>query len=73
MLWLVAIPMVRPTLSSNMQLLEWEFANRYHNGSAVFYILTTNEVGKSAQFFNGGDGMRGLHCGRRRMLPSRKT
>jgi len=47
---LVAMPMVRPTLSSNLQKLEQEFAHRYLEGAASFYVSTTNEAEESSEF-----------------------
>ena len=47
---LVAMPMVRPTLACDITKLEQEFAGRYHDGAAVFYISTTNEAGQSQEF-----------------------
>ncbi len=45
---LVAMPMVRPTLSCDLVKLEQEFVNGYLDGAAVFYVTTTNEAGESA-------------------------
>ncbi len=42
--------MVRPTLSCDVQMLEWEFACGYLDGAHIFYVSTTNEVGESAGF-----------------------
>ena len=47
---LVAMPMVRPTLSCDITKLEQEFAGRYCDGAAVFYVSTTNEEGESEEF-----------------------
>ena len=47
---MVAMPMVRPTLSCDLTLLEQEFAKRYRDGAAVFYVTTTNEGGQSSEF-----------------------
>jgi hypothetical protein len=47
---LVAMPMVHPTLSCDIQLLEQEFACGYRDGATVFYVSTTNEAGESAVF-----------------------
>ena len=47
---LVAMPMVRPTLACDITKLEQEFAGRYRDGAAVFYISTTNEEGQSEEF-----------------------
>ena len=46
---LLAMPMVRPTLSCNITKLEQEFAGGYHDGAALFYVSTTNE-GESEEF-----------------------
>jgi hypothetical protein len=42
---LVAMPIVRPTLSSNLASLEADFVHGYREGAAVFYLSTTNEGG----------------------------
>lgn len=47
---MVAMPMVRPTLSCDLDLLEHEFTNGYRDGAAVFYVTTTNEAGESSHF-----------------------
>ena len=47
---LVAMPMVRPTLACDITKLEQEFAGRYRDGAAIFYISTTNEEGHSEEF-----------------------
>jgi len=56
---LVAMPMVRPTLSSHILKLEQEFAHGYNDGRATFYVSTTNEVGERQEFtsdeMNGWD------------------
>jgi len=41
---LVAMPMIRPTLSYDIKKLEQEFAGGYRDGASVFYVSTTNEV-----------------------------
>jgi len=47
---LVPMPMVRPTLSSDIQRMEQEFAHGYLNGMAAFYESITNEAVESLQF-----------------------
>ena len=47
---LVAMPMVRPTLASDITKLEQEFAGGYRDGATVFYVSTTNEEGLSEEF-----------------------
>jgi len=42
--------MVRPTLSCDVKKLKDEFTSRYHDGIAVFYVLTTNKAGESLEF-----------------------
>lgn len=42
---MVAMPMVRPTLESDLKKLEQEFIHGYRDGAAVFYVSTTNEDG----------------------------
>jgi hypothetical protein len=42
---MVAMPIVRPTLSSNLASLEVDFIHGYRKGMAVFYLSTTNEGG----------------------------
>ena len=43
---MVAMPIVRPTLSSNLASLEDNFVHGYHEGAAVFYLSITNEGGQ---------------------------
>jgi hypothetical protein len=43
---MVPMPIVRPTLSSNLASLEDEFVHGYRDGTAVFYLSTTNEGGQ---------------------------
>lgn len=47
---LVAMPVVRPTLPSDIKKLEDEFAIGYRDGAAVFYVSTTNEHGETSEF-----------------------
>jgi hypothetical protein len=42
---MVAMPIVRPTLSSDLASLEADFVHGYREGAAVFYLSTTNEGG----------------------------
>jgi hypothetical protein len=42
---LVAMPIVQPTLSSDLASLEADFVHGYREGAAVFYLSTTNEGG----------------------------
>jgi hypothetical protein len=44
---MVAMPLVRPTLFSNLALLEDKFVHGYWEGAAVFYLSTTNEGGQT--------------------------
>jgi hypothetical protein len=39
------MPIVRPTLSSVLALLEDDFVHGYWEGAAVFYLSMTNEAG----------------------------
>ncbi len=58
---LVPMPMVRPTLSSDLVKLEQEFVNGYRDGAVVFYVTTTNEAGESSKFSEQEmDGWRSL-------------
>jgi len=41
------MPMVRPTLASDLAKLEQEFVHGYRDGASVFYVTTTNEDGKT--------------------------
>jgi hypothetical protein len=41
------MPMVRPTLASDLAKLEQEFVHGYTDGAFVFYVTTTNEEGKT--------------------------
>jgi hypothetical protein len=42
---MVAMPIVRSTLSSDLASLEADFVHGYREGAAVFYLSTTNEGG----------------------------
>jgi hypothetical protein len=42
----VAMPIMRPTLSSDLASLEDEFVHGYWEGAAMFYLSTTNEAGQ---------------------------
>ena len=46
---MLAMPMVRPTLSSDLAKLEQEFVHGYREGASVFYVTTTNEDGKTQE------------------------
>lgn len=46
---MVAMPMVRPTLQSDLAKLEHEFVHGYREGAAVFYVSLTNEDGKTQE------------------------
>jgi hypothetical protein len=41
---MVAMPIVRPTLSSNLASLEDDFVHGYQEGAVVFYLSITNEA-----------------------------
>jgi hypothetical protein len=43
---MVPMPIVRPTLSSDLASLEDEFVHGYWEGAAVFYLSITNEGGQ---------------------------
>jgi hypothetical protein len=43
---MVAIPIVKPILSSDLASLEDDFVHGYREGVAVFYLSTTNEGGQ---------------------------
>ena len=43
---LVVMPMVRPTLQSDLVKLEQEFVHGYREGACVFYVSLTNEEGE---------------------------
>ena len=43
---LVVMPMVRPTLQSDLVKLEQEFVHGYREGACVFYVSLTNEQGE---------------------------
>ena len=47
---MVPMPMVRPTLSCDLDFLEHEFSKGYRDGAAVFYVTTTDEAGESSLF-----------------------
>jgi hypothetical protein len=42
---MVAMPIVRPTLSSDLASLEADFVHGYREWAVVFYLSTTNEGG----------------------------
>ena len=46
---MLAMPMVRPTLSSDLAKLEQEFVHGYREGASVFYVTVTNEDGKTQE------------------------
>jgi hypothetical protein len=46
---MLSMPMVRPTLSSDLAKLEQEFVHGYREGASVFYVTTTNEDGKTQE------------------------
>jgi hypothetical protein len=46
---MVAMPMLRPTLASDLAKLEQEFVHGYREGASVFYVTTTNEDGKTME------------------------
>jgi hypothetical protein len=43
---MVYMPLVRPTLHSNIKRLEAEFTHSYQIGANVFYVSLTNEKGE---------------------------
>jgi hypothetical protein len=49
---MLAMPMVRPTLASDLAKLEQEFVHGYREGASVFYVTTTNEDGKTQEVTN---------------------
>jgi hypothetical protein len=44
---MLAMPMVRPTLSSDLSKLEQEFVHGYRDGASVFYVSLTDEDGRT--------------------------
>ena len=44
---MLAMPMVRPTLSSDLAKLEQEFVHGYREGASVFYVTITDEEGRT--------------------------
>ena len=46
---MLAMPMVRPTLASDLAKLEQELVHGYMEGASVFYVTTTNEDGKTQE------------------------
>ena len=46
---MLAMPMVRPTLASDLAKLEQEFVHGYREGASVFYVTATNEEGKTQE------------------------
>jgi hypothetical protein len=47
---LVPMPMVRPTLSCDLTLLENQFSHGYEEGARVFYVSISDEDGQTAVF-----------------------
>jgi len=47
---MVAMPMVRPTLSCDLKKLKQEFTTGYRDEAVVFYVTTTDEAGESSVF-----------------------
>lgn len=47
---LIPMPMVRPTLSCDLKLLENQFIHGYEEGARVFYVSISNEEGQSGIF-----------------------
>jgi hypothetical protein len=43
---MVAMPIVRPTMSSNLASLEDDLVHGYWEGAVMFYLSTTNEGGQ---------------------------
>ena len=43
------MPMVRPTLQSDLIKLEQEFVHGYRDGASVFYVTMTDEHGRSQE------------------------
>lgn len=43
---MMAMPMLRPTLQSDLAKLEQEFVHGYRDGASVFYVSVTDEDGK---------------------------
>ena len=46
---MLAMPMVRPTLASDLSKLEQEFVHGYREGASVFYVTLTDEEGNTHQ------------------------
>ena len=46
---MLAMPMVRPTLASDLSKLEQEFVHGYREGASVFDVTITDEEGKSQE------------------------
>ena len=46
---MLAMPIVRPTLSSDLAKLEQEFVHGYREGASVFYVTITDEEGKTQE------------------------
>jgi len=47
---LVPMPMVRPTLACDLNLLENQFSGGYEEGAHVFYVSVTDEERQSSVF-----------------------
>jgi len=50
---MAAMPMVRPTLQSDLAKLEQEFVHGYREGASVFYVTVTNEEGVTQEVTEG--------------------
>jgi hypothetical protein len=59
---MLAMPMVRPTLASDLAKLEQEFVHEYREGASGFYITTTNEDGKTQEMLEADKAAWGPIC-----------
>lgn len=51
------MPMVRPTMGSDLAKLEQEFVHGYREGASVFYVTTTDEEGKTVEVTDGAKAL----------------
>jgi hypothetical protein len=49
---MIYMPLVRPTLASDIKCLEAKFSHGYHHGASVFYVTLCNEHGEERAVMN---------------------
>jgi hypothetical protein len=53
---MLAMPMIRPTLSNDLGKLEQEFVHGYGDGASVFYVSLTDEEGRTHEVSEADKG-----------------